>query len=513
MSAPLWLLFKMSGDAFTPEQAAAAAKSQEEKLAKSREAPASSSAKLSAGSAELEILKPMEDAASGCGTVAVREPLPVGLLSVFCTEVLQSAVNSLSINASPLVPSEASALAALEGAASASASAMGDAIPRDQQIPDWPHVSCKTCGKQSHWQSTRQEQHKLERCDDDSDSESVDIMVVWYYCAGCVAEDQGITTPEAFDWIVRERAKERKVTVVKNADSRLKSRKRVIVQKQVTEVFRPAARAIMLKQAQMLQHPVWWRLTHKQLCDEFQAERDLAKIEMLLEKIDDAKESVHPILREQEFSWQLPREFASVRLREESFILQSAKDYGKHWVEVRSSSGRLLGGYSVFYICRAGSADLKCNTLMLREAWQPRHGSRLRWKCMCCGARYNSKFGMVVEVRLVHGSASLSVIPDYNDDIFYKRARFFGGLLAQTPEELYDLIPTILPQERTCLRKAVAADFWPGQDTCSGVYKLNNEEVFLSLPIWTWVHVCSFYSESDLFETTFKAVDSEVVEG
>ena len=93
------------------------------------------------------------------------------------------------------------------------------------------------------------------------------------------------------------------------------------------------------------------------------------------------------------------------------------------------------------------------------------------------------------------------------------RARLFGGLLAQTPEELYDLIPTILPQERTCLRKAVAADFWPGQDKCSGVYKLNNEEVLLSLPTWTWVHVRSFYRESDLFETHFKAVDSEVVEG
>ena len=93
------------------------------------------------------------------------------------------------------------------------------------------------------------------------------------------------------------------------------------------------------------------------------------------------------------------------------------------------------------------------------------------------------------------------------------RARFFGGLPALTPEELYYLIPTILPQERTCLRKAVAADFWPGQDECSGVYKLNNEEVLLSLPMWTWAHVCSFYIESDVFETILKAVDSEVVEG
>ena len=494
----------------TPEQAVAAAKSQAEKLAKSREAPASSSAKLSAGSAGLEILKPMEDAASDCGTVAVREPLPVGLLPVCYAQDLQSAVHSLSINASPSVPSEASALAASEGAASASASAMGDAIPSEQQIPDWPHVSCKTCGKQSHWQSTRQEQHKLERCDDDSDSEGVDIMILWYYCVGCVAEERGITKPEALDWILVQRAKANPLTFVENGVS-LKSRKRVIVQKQVTEVFRPAARAIMLKQAQMLQQPVW-PLSHKQLCDELQAERDLAKIEILLEKIDDAKDSVNPMLREQSFSWQLPAEYGSVKLREESFILQSAKDYGKHWVEVRSFSGRLLGGYSVFYICRAGSADLKCNTLMLSKAWQPRHGS-LRWKCMCCGARYNSKFGMVVEVRLVHGSASLSVIPDSNDDSFEFRARFFGGLPALTPEELYDLIPTILPQERTCLRKAVAADLWPGQDKCSGVYKLNNEEVLLSLPMWTWVHVRSFYSDRDLFETAFKVVDSEVVEG
>jgi hypothetical protein len=55
----------------------------------------------------------MEDAASDCGTVAVRDPLPVGLLSTCCIQGLQSAVHSLSINASPSVPSEASALAAL----------------------------------------------------------------------------------------------------------------------------------------------------------------------------------------------------------------------------------------------------------------------------------------------------------------------------------------------------------------------------------------------------------------
>ena len=225
-------------------------------MAKSREAPASSSAKLSAGSAELKILKPMEDAASDCGTVAVREPLPVGL---------QSAVHSLSINASPLVPSEASALAVFEGAASASASAMGDAIPSDQQIPDWPHVRCKTCGKHSHWQSTREEQHKLERYNDDSDSEGVDIYILWYFCVDCVAEELLLTKTQASDWVLVERAKANPLTFVKNADSSLKSRKRVIVQKQVTEVFRPAARAIMLKQAQMLQQPVW-PLSHKQLC-------------------------------------------------------------------------------------------------------------------------------------------------------------------------------------------------------------------------------------------------------
>jgi hypothetical protein len=380
---------------------------------------------------------------------------------------------------------------------------MGNAIPSDQHIPHWPHVICKTCGKQSHWQSTRQEQHKLERRGSDSDSEGVEIVILWYYCVGCVAEEQGITKPEALDWILVERAKANPLTFVEIADSS-KSRKRVIVQNQITEIFRPAAMAIMLKQAQMLQQPEWHSL-HKQLCDELQAESDLAKIEILLEKIDDAKDSVNAMLREQSFSWQLPAEYGRAKLREESFSLQIAKEYGNHWVEVRSSSGRLLGGYSVFHICRAGSADWKCNMLMLSKAWQPGHGSAgrgLRWKCMCCGARYNSKFGMVVEVRLVHGSASLSVTPSSNSDSFDFRARFFGGLLARTPEELYDLIPTILPQERTCLRKAVAADFWPGQDTCSGVYKLIKEEILELLPMWKWADVCCFYTESDLFETT-----------
>ena len=51
----------------------------------------------------------------------------------------------------------------------------------------------------------------------------------------------------------------------------------------------------------MLHQPVW-PLSHKQLCDELQAERDLAKIKILLEEIDNAKDSVNPTLRSKSFS-------------------------------------------------------------------------------------------------------------------------------------------------------------------------------------------------------------------
>ena len=83
----------------------------------------------------------------------------------------------------------------------------------------------------------------------------------------------------------------------------------------------------------------------------------------------------------------------------------------------------------------------------------------------------------------------------------------------QTPEELYDRIPTVLPQENSLIRKAVPSDFWKGQETTTfGVYKLLNWGVLKGAKQWNWKDMANMFNESDMFEMGLKVDDGEIVE-
>ena len=163
--------------------------------------------------------------------------------------------------------------------------------------------------------------------------------------------------------------------------------------------------------------------------------------------------------------------------------------------------------------------DSKCNSLILNKDWMRQHADILapkqRWKCRCCGAKYFTKFGMVVEIRWVGGGASLSLAPCTDDDDKDMHAMILQDRFpdVKTPEELYDLIPTVVPQESAFLRKAVPADFWGGSEYQDhGVYKLEHFEVLASLPLWNWKDVPNFFSEHDLLENKLRVQDGDVVE-
>ena len=83
----------------------------------------------------------------------------------------------------------------------------------------------------------------------------------------------------------------------------------------------------------------------------------------------------------------------------------------------------------------------------------------------------------------------------------------------RSAEELYELIPTVLPQESTFLRKAEPRDFWGGgAATDFGVYKLLNFHILQSLPMWSWKDAANFFTEQDLVTLQLKNVGGELVE-
>jgi hypothetical protein len=173
----------------------------------------------------------------------------------------------------------------------------------------------------------------------------------------------------------------------------------------VLDIWRPAAKAIMLKAAQ-LQVRADHGDRHAKLCEELRTEENPWNIERLLEQIDEAEDAF--LAASEAF-------VDRAKDREELFRYRMAADCSDGWVEVKLSRGKLLGGFSSFYICRAGPEDEKCNSLILHKEWSRRHADILapkqKWKCRCCGTGYLTKFGMVVEIRWVGGGASLSLAP------------------------------------------------------------------------------------------------------
>ena len=99
--------------------------------------------------------------------------------------------------------------------------------------------------------------------------------------------------------------------------------------------------------------------------------------------------------------------------------------------------------------------------------------SRQKRKCCCCGTGYLREFGMVVEIRWLAGGSSLALAPctDVDDKDLHAlilQERFPD---VNTAQELYDLIPMVVPQNSPFLRKAISPDFWnPSTFQEQGVY-------------------------------------------
>ena len=117
---------------------------------------------------------------------------------------------------------------------------------------------------------------------------------------------------------------------------------------------------------------------------------------------------------------------------------------------------------------------------------------------------------MVVEIRLLGGGVCLNLAPclDSDDKDLHTLVLQEQFPDVKTPEELYELIPVVLPQVGTYLRKAVPADFWGGGPaTDYGVYKLLNFEVLQGLKPWSWKDTANFFSAQDLLSLRLKVVE------
>ena len=399
------------------------------------------------------------------------------------------------------------------------------ALASGKRIETWPFVPCFECEIQVHYKKMYQKRKWVEEHEDEHDGKE-DIVLIEYFCAQCMAVEWGCTEAEAMSRVKLERPDLQRVRrrtaeweaagqeLLKTTDvaGLKKGEIRQLTRQTLLEVFRPAMKAILIKRKQLRERA---KLTaeHLLLCEELARCTDLDKCEEMINQIE--------LLDEQIMDKSMPLAFADKsKDLEEQFRWQMAADYSDAWTEIRDNKGKLIGGFSAFYICEwtpdkgktpdEGKTE-ECHTLILSKVWGRKHEdplkSKQKWYCKICGTKYKTYYGMLVEIREVgtndvcHALANCTDDDDRGTKALILEERY--GQEAKTPEDLYRLVPTIEPTLGQCLRKAVPQDFWraphyPYSDF--GVYKLQSLEVLKSAKRWNWKDMSHFFQNDEVEE-------------
>jgi hypothetical protein len=172
-----------------------------------------------------------------------------------------------------------------------------------------------------------------------------------------------------------------------------------------------------------------------------------------------------------------------------------AAQYSDEWVCHSDAKGVVISAFRSFYICQAHTD--RCMTVTPSKLWKPKHedplASQQRWYCACCGAKYKTSFGMVVEIQVTG-----------HDDVYYVRAEIppenlddLRGLYLEetlkpsSPEDLYQKLQKVVPQRNETMRAITRADLWPGKELVPGVCKIS-ALVYDDLPEFKWQQIMNF---------------------
>ena len=142
---------------------------------------------------------------------------------------------------------------------------------------------------------------------------------------------------------------------------------------------------------------------------------------------------------------------------EDAVKLRNAADYTDEWF----CDNEKGSSFRSFYVCMAGHLQWPCCTVIITSAW-----SRLkddpaatgqRWYCNTCGARYATKYGVLLEFVIDYkGYYMKAPFPerDWQDVKNMAVQRRFQK--ATTPEELLALLPDVHPTTNEWLKAAPA---------------------------------------------------------
>ena len=166
--------------------------------------------------------------------------------------------------------------------------------------------------------------------------------------------------------------------------------------------------------------------------------------------------------------------------------------YHDEWTMSKSGSRM-----RAWYVCMSdGNGQWEpCGTIMPAKHWHRRFddvgSSKQRWYCVCCGTRFQPKYGMLVEIHITSPEpTSVFMLSEIsNQDVDDVRAMHLERTLKPTDhQDLWQKIPDFKPMAPgDIMRPCKESEFHKreGFDK-SLIHKFNNPAGLKDVPMWDW---------------------------
>ena len=141
-----------------------------------------------------------------------------------------------------------------------------------------------------------------------------------------------------------------------------------------------------------------------------------------------------------------------------------------------------------WFVCLAGGTEYPCLTAITSKLWgrrKPLGAPKNKWFCTYCNSNYKTKFGCLIEVRIVDQLYYLrSRIPD-GDALDIKACEIEDAFRGREldAQELLDSIPVYEPTTTSLVEP---------RNVEKGQFKITDYEYFRKLPEWEWMQIVTF---------------------
>jgi hypothetical protein len=221
---------------------------------------------------------------------------------------------------------------------------------------------------------------------------------------------------------------------------------------------------------------------YDELLKQFKKESDFNKSLMLMEQLEKIEDELENSSKNMAFQ-SLPDQQQCVNVAQ----------YHDEWTMSKSGSRM-----RAWYVCMSDGNGLwePCGTIMPAKHWHRRFEdvgcSKQRWYCVCCGKRYLTKYGMLVEIHITSPEPTSVFMRSEitNQDVDDVRGLYLEDKLEpKDHKDLWEKIPDFIPMEpgdimRPCREQEFAEREGFQKDL---IYKFHKpEKVEDEVPKWDW---------------------------